>query len=162
MTENKATSDTKKYVIKPVSASESKNALKESKKLQVKTAIINKLNEAISTASKSVDELSLKPLQRIFSITPNQKTLIQVRYGSKVFYDGIIDEMIVKGSAKTPNNLVNDNYQAKEAILNQILETIKNENEFSTLYETFLSKKTSSAKSSSKKSSNKSSTKSSK
>lgn len=162
MTENKATPDTKKYIIKPVSASESKNALKESKKLQVKNAIVSKLNEAILTASKSVDELSLKPLQRIFSTTPNQKTLIQVRYGSKVFYDGIIDEMIIKGSAKTPNDLKNDNYHAKKTILNQILETINNDKEFSTLYETFLSKKTSSAKSSSKKSPNKSSTKSSK
>ena len=57
MTENKATSNTENYVIKPVSASESKNAIKESKKLQVKNAIINKLNEAITTASKSVEPL---------------------------------------------------------------------------------------------------------
>ncbi len=155
MTENKATSTTCKYIIKPVSASESKNALKESKKLQVKNTIIDKLNDAILTANKSVDELTLKPLQRIFSTTPNKKTLIQVRYGSKVFYDGIIDDMIIKGSSKTPNELKNDNYQAKKEILNQILATMNNDSEFSALYETFLNKKTSSAKTSAKKSTSK-------
>lgn len=154
MTENKATSTNKTFIIKPVSESESKNALKESKKIKLKESLIEKLNKAISNADKAVNEITLKPLERIFSATPNQKTMIQLRYGSKVFFDGIIDDTIIKGSAKNPNGLSNDDYTSKKALLTQILSMIQDNKQFDELYRTFSTKKTS-AKSSKSNNSNK-------
>ncbi len=139
MTENKATSPLRTFVIKPISLTESKNALRESKKNQVKESLIAKLNEAICTAEKSVDENTLKPLNRIFTITPNKKTMIKLRYGSKVFFDGILDQMIVKDAY---NGLKCDDYEAKKIVLKQIMDTI-NSSEYDSMYESFLSKKSS-------------------
>lgn len=149
MTENKSNSSMKTFVIKPVSSAESKNALKELKKNQIKTSLINKLNEAMKIADKSVDEITLKPLSRIFSTTPNYKTMIHLRHGSKIFFDGILDEMIVRGNTKTPNNLTCDNYEAKKVVLKQILETINDKDQFDSLYKKFSAKKSSSKNSTS-------------
>lgn len=144
MTENKTTSSAKTFVIKPVSDSESKNALRQSIKNKTKESLIDKLEKAIKNADKSIDEITLKPLNRIFSATPNNKTMIHLRYGSKVFLDGIVDDLIIRGSDKIQNGLKSDDYSSKKILLNQLLGMIKDDKQFDELYKTFSTKKSSS------------------
>lgn len=143
---NKSQDTTNKWVIKDYSKAEAERVSKVQQKQNVKKQIENNINLAIENANKKIPEYTLPKMKQFFSLTKNEKTILVLRYGSKIFYKGIIDDVIISSLSNNSYSNNPDNFIAKKAILQNCLEMLKNEKWFDENYKKYEAAKNESMK----------------
>lgn len=143
---NKSHDATNKWIIKDYSKSEAERVSKVQQKQNVKTQIENNIKLAMENANKEIPEYTLPKMKQFFSLTKNNKTTLVLRYGSKIFYKGIIDDAIITSLGNELSSNAKDNFIAKKAILTNCLELLNNEKWFDENYKKYETAKNESMK----------------
>ena len=130
-----------KWVVKDYSDIEASRIDEVTQKQKIRETIIEALDKSLENAEKMINEYSLPKFKQIFSLTKNNKTQIILRYGSSIFYHGIIDDEIVADKEK--NSLINksDNFVGKKFVLNDLKDKINDEIWFEEQYVKFEKKR---------------------
>lgn len=143
---NKMQDTSNKWVIKDYSKTEAERISKVQQKQNVKMQIENNIKLALDNVNKKIPEYTLPKMKQFFSSTKNNKTTLVLRYGSKIFYKGIIDDSIVSVSSDSSFERKEDNFVAKKAILNNCLDMLNNEKWFDENYKKYEASKNESLK----------------
>lgn len=148
MTENtnKLQDATNKWLIKDYSKAEAERVSKVQQKQNVKEQIENNIKLALDNVEKKIPEYTLPKMKQFFSLTKNSKTTLVLRYGSKIFYKGIIDDVVISPLSDNSYSNKPDNFVAKKAILQNCLEMLKNEKWFDENYKKYETAKNESMK----------------
>lgn len=141
--------DYSKWVVKDYSDIEASRIDEVSQKQKIKETILSSLTKGLENAQKSINEYSLPKFKQIFAPTKNNKTQIILRYGSSIFYHGIVDDSIVAKKEKNSLENESDNFGAKKYILNGLIDSLNNNKWFDEQYAKF-DKKRNEAKSKAK------------
>ena len=130
-----------KWVVKDYSDIEASRIDEVTQKQKIRETILSALAKSLENANKNINEYSLPKFKQIFSLTKNNKTQIILRYGSSIFYHGIIDDEIVADKEK--NSLINksDNFVGKKFVLNDLKDKINDEIWFEEQYVKFEKKR---------------------
>ena len=130
-----------KWVVKDYSDIEASRIDEVTQKQKIKETILEALAKSLENVNKNINEYSLPKFKQIFSLTKNNKTQIILRYGSSIFYHGIIDDEIVADKEK--NSLINksDNFVGKKFVLNDLKDKINDEIWFEEQYVKFEKKR---------------------
>lgn len=143
---NKMQDSSNKWVIKDYSKTEAERISKVQQKQNVKAQIESNIKLALDNVSKKIPEYTLPKMKQFFSSTKNNKTTLVLRYGSKIFYKGIIDDAIVSVSSNNSFEGKEDNFIAKKVILENCLDLLKNEKWFDENYKKYEASKNESLK----------------
>ena len=130
-----------KWVVKDYSDIEASRIDEVTQKQKIKETILEALAKSLENANKNINEYSLPKFKQIFTPTKNNKTQVILRYGSSIFYHGIVDDNVVATQEK--NNLVNesDNFVGKKFIINGLIDSLNNSKWFDEQYAKFEKKR---------------------
>lgn len=145
-TGNKTKEFLTQWIIKDYSKAEAERVSKVQQKQNVKTQIESNIKLALDNVEKKIPEYTLPKMKQFFSLTKNSKTTLVLRYGSKIFYKGIIDDVIISPLSNDSYSNKPDNFVAKKAILQNCLELLSNEKWFDENYKKYETAKNESMK----------------
>ena len=142
-----------KFYIEDYTEADKKNVKESARKKKVRDALRVNLQQSINYATHKEPESKISRLKRIFSLNGEDETIITIRYGSIVFYQG-------KVSAVRIFNGKEEDYEAKIKILEHLTQMIDDNKWFNERYKAYLKiKEGADAKSAKTKASSKATTK---
>ncbi len=140
-----------KFYITDLSEADKANTKAGAKKNQVRLSLYKKVQQAIENAKLKKPESKLGRLEKIFTVNEVGKTIATIRYGSVIFYQGIMNE------ASVFDRHGKENFENKLGALNHLKIMLEADEWFDPQYENYLkTKETADKKSATTKKANKS------
>lgn len=140
-----------KFYITDLSEADKASTKAGAKKNQVRLSLYKKVQQAIENAKLKKPESKLGRLEKIFTINEVGKTIATIRYGSVIFYQGIMNE------ASVFDRHGKENFENKLGALNHLKIMLEADEWFDPQYENYLkTKETADKKSATTKKANKS------
>lgn len=138
------------FYIEDYTEKDKKNAKESQAKKKVRDALRANIQQSINYAQHKEPENKISRLKRIFSLNGEDETIITIRYGSIVFYQGIVhNQRVFKGK--------DEDYAAKIGILEHLTQMVDDNKWFNEQYAKYLkTKETADKKSATTKKANKS------
>lgn len=119
------------FYIEDYTEKDKKNAKESRAKKKVRDALRANIQQSINYAKHKEPENKISRLKRIFSLNGDDETIVTIRYGSIVFYQG-------KVSAVRIFNGKEEDYDAKNQILEHLTQMIDDNKWFNTQYSKYL------------------------
>ena len=120
-----------KFYIEDYTEADKKNVKESANKKKVRDALRRNIQQSITYATHKEPESKISRLKRIFSLNGDDETIVTIRYGSIVFYQG-------KVSAVRIFNGKEEDYDAKKQILEHLTQMIDDNKWFNTQYSKYL------------------------
>ena len=138
------------FYIEDYTEKDKKNAKESLAKKKVRDAIRANIQQSINYAQHKEPESKISRLKRIFSLNGEDETIITIRYGSIVFYQGIFrNQKVFKGK--------DEDYAVKIGLLERLTKMVDDNKWFNEQYSNYLkTKETADKKSAATKKANKS------
>ena len=138
------------FYIEDYTEKDKKNAKESLAKKKVRDAIRANIQQSINYAQHKEPESKISRLKRIFSLNGEDETIITIRYGSIVFYQGIFrNQKVFKGK--------DEDYAVKIGLLERLTKMVDDNKWFNERYKAYLKiKETADKKSATTKKANKS------
>ena len=120
-----------KFYIEDYTEADKKNVKESANKKKVRDALRRNIQQSITYATHKEPESKISRLKRIFSLNGDDETIITIRYGSIVFYQGKVPNIrVFKGKE--------EDYDAKKQILEHLTQMIDDNKWFNTQYSKYL------------------------
>ena len=120
-----------KFYIEDYTEADKKNVKESARKKKVRDALRVNLQQSINYATHKESESKISRLKRIFSLNGDDETIITLRYGTIIFYQGKVSSVrIFKGK--------DEDYDAKMKILEHLTQMVDDNKWFNTQYEKYL------------------------
>lgn len=138
------------FYIEDYTEKDKKNAKESLAKKKVRDALRANIQQSINYAQHKEPESKISRLKRIFSLNGEDETIITIRYGSIVFYQGIFrNQKVFKGK--------DEDYAVKIGLLERLTKMVDDNKWFNEQYSNYLkTKETADKKSAATKKKNKS------
>lgn len=120
-----------KFYIEDYTEADKKNVKESARKKKVRDALRRNIQQSITYATHKEPESKISRLKRIFSLNGDDETIITIRYGSIVFYQG-------KVSAVRIFNGKEEDYDAKKQVLEHLTQMIDDNKWFNERYKAYL------------------------
>ncbi len=120
-----------KFYIEDYTEADKKNVKKSALKKKVRDALRENIQKSINRAKHKDPESNIHRLKRIFSLNGEDETIITIRYGTIIFYQG-------KVSAVRIFNGNDEDYDAKMKILEHLTKMIDDNKWFNNQYSKYL------------------------
>ena len=120
-----------KFYIEDYTEADKKNVKKSALKKKVRDALRENIQKSINRAKHKDPESNIHRLKRIFSLNGEDETIITIRYGTIIFYQG-------KVSAVRIFNGNDEDYDAKMKILEHLTKMIDDNKWFNDQYNKYL------------------------
>ena len=124
-----------KYFITDLSADDKAATKANAKKKDVRMNIYEKVQQAIKNAELKKPESKLGRLEKIFTTNEEGKTIATIRYGSVIFYQGVMNDANVFDSHGK------ENFENKLGALNHLKIMLEADEWFNPQYEKYLATK---------------------
>jgi hypothetical protein len=121
-----------KYFITDITPTDKANTKANAKKKQVRLNLCKKVYQAIENAKSRKPESKLGRLEKIFTIDEENKTIATIRYGSVIFYQGVMNE------ANVFDRHGKENFENKLGALNHLKMMLEADEWFDPQYEKYL------------------------
>lgn len=132
MVKTTATSTKKdKFYIEDYTDADKKNVKDSTLKKKVRDALRQNIQKSINYTTHKEPESKIHRLKRIFSLNGDDETIITLRYGTIIFYQGIIRNVRIF-------NGQNENFSAKKEILEQLDKKLDDNKWFNDQYSRYL------------------------
>lgn len=119
------------FYIEDYTEKDKKNAKESMAKKKVRDTLRANIQQSINYAQHKEPESKISRLRRIFSLNGEDETIITIRYGTIVFYQGIVhNQRVFKGK--------DDDYAAKIGILEHLTQMIDDNKWFNEQYAKYL------------------------
>ena len=119
------------FYIEDYTEKDKKNAKESMAKKKVRDTLRANIQQSINYAQHKEPESKISRLRRIFSLNGEDETIITIRYGSIVFYQGIVhNQRVFKGK--------DEDYAAKIGILEHLTQMIDDNKWFNEQYAKYL------------------------
>ena len=129
-----------KYFITDITPTDKANTKANAKKKQVRLNLCKKVYQAIENATSHQPESKLGRLEKIFTTNEEGKTIATIRYGSVIFYQGVMNE------ANVFDRHGKENFENKLGALNHLKMMLEADEWFDSQYEKYLTIKESADK----------------
>ena len=120
-----------KFYIEDYTAEDKKNAKESANKKKVRNALRANIQRSINFVTHKEPESKISRLKRIFSLNGDDETIITLRYGTIIFYQGIIRNVRIF-------NGKNEDFSAKREILEQLDKKLDDNKWFNDQYSKYL------------------------
>ena len=120
-----------KFYIEDYTAEDKKNAKESANKKKVRDALRANIQRSINFVTHKEPESKISRLKRIFSLNGDDETIITLRYGTIIFYQGIIRNVRIF-------NGKNEDFSAKREILEQLDKKLDDNKWFNDQYSKYL------------------------
>ena len=124
-----------KYFITDLSADDKAATKANAKKKDVRMNIYKKVQQAIKNAELKKPESKLGRLEKIFTTNEEGKTIATIRYGSVIFYQGVMND------ANVFDRHGKENFENKLGALNHLKIMLEADEWFNPQYEKYLATK---------------------
>lgn len=124
-----------KYFITDLSADDKATTKANAKKKDVRMNIYKKVQQAIKNAELKKPESKLGRLEKIFTTNEEGKTIATIRYGSVIFYQGVMND------ANVFDRHGKENFENKLGALNHLKIMLEADEWFNPQYEKYLATK---------------------
>ena len=124
-----------KFFITDLSEADKANTKTNAKKKAVRLNIYKKVQIAIENAKKKKPESKLGRLEKIFTVNEEGKTITTIRYGSVIFYQGVMND------ANVFDRHGKENFENKLGALNHLKMMLEADEWFDPQYEKYLATK---------------------
>ena len=124
-----------KYFITDITPTDKANTQANAKKKQVRLNLCKKVYQAIENATSHQPESELGRLEKIFTTNEEGKTIATIRYGSVIFYQGVMNE------ANVFDRHGKENFENKLGALNHLKMMLEADEWFNPQYEKYLATK---------------------
>lgn len=121
-----------KYFITDITPTDKANTQANAKKKQVRLNLCKKVYQAIENATSHQPESKLGRLEKIFTTNEEGKTIATIRYGSVIFYQGVMNE------ANVFDRHGKENFENKLGALNHLKMMLEADEWFDPQYEKYL------------------------
>lgn len=121
-----------KYFITDITPTDKANTKANAKKKQVRLNLCKKVYQAIENAKSHKPESKLGRLEKIFTTDEENKTIATIRYGSVIFYQGVMNE------ANVFDRHGKENFENKLGALNHLKMMLEADEWFDPQYEKYL------------------------
>ena len=121
-----------KYFITDITPTDKANTQANAKKKQVRLNLCKKVYQAIENATSHQPESKLGRLEKIFTTNEEGKTIATIRYGSVIFYQGVMNE------ANVFDRHGKENFENKLGALNHLKIMLEADEWFDPQYEKYL------------------------
>ena len=121
-----------KYFITDITPTDKANTKANAKKKQVRLNLCKKVYQAIENAKSRKPESKLGRLEKIFTTDEENKTIATIRYGSVIFYQGVMNE------ANVFDRHGKENFENKLGALNHLKMMLEADEWFDPQYEKYL------------------------
>ena len=121
-----------KYFITDITPTDKANTKSNAKKKQVRLNLYKKVHQAIENAKSRKPESKLGRLEKIFTTNEEGKTIATIRYGSVIFYQGVMNE------ANVFDRHGKENFENKLGALNHLKMMLEADEWFDPQYEKYL------------------------
>lgn len=118
------------FYIEDYTEEDKKREKESSNKKKVRDTLRANIQQSINYAKHKESESKISRLKRIFSLNGEDETIITIRYGSIVFYQGKVSLRVFKGK--------DEDYTAKINILEHLTQMVDDTKWFSTQYAKYL------------------------
>ena len=119
------------FYIEDYTEKDKKNAKESLAKKKVRDTLRANIQQSINYAQHKEPESKISRLRRIFSLNGEDETIITIRYGTIVFYQGIVhNQRVFKGK--------DEDYAAKIGILEHLTQMIDDNKWFNEQYAKYL------------------------
>ena len=121
-----------KYFITDITPTDKANTKANAKKKQVRLNLCKKVYQAIENAKSHKPESKLGRLEKIFTTDEENKTIATIRYGTVIFYQGVMNE------ANVFDRHGKENFENKLGALNHLKMMLEADEWFDPQYEKYL------------------------
>lgn len=120
-----------KFYIEDYTEADKKNVKESANKKKVRDALRRNIQQSVNYAKRKESEIKISRLKRIFSLNGEDETIITIRYGSIIFYQGKVSSVrIFKGK--------DEDYDAKMKILEHLTQMVDDNKWFNERYKAYL------------------------